>query len=209
MEPMAIGDDRGSWKSGLCSCCRFGCCHPALCCAVFFPFALMGQLLTRMKMTWLGQESSSLNEYKKTFKITVAITIVQLVAYAVLSCQPNQMVVEPDGSIEVIPNDNCTKTRYSTGVAVQVAFAIYQIYVMIKLRSNIRARHNIPEDYCPVCEDLCCVVFCGCCASVQMAHQTANYNTVSGSCCTDTGLPPGVECEVDIQSAQRANAEMI
>merc|ERR1712226_255162 len=67
---------KGGWKSGLCSCCKYGCCHPALwigCCCT--PI-LMGHILTRMKMTWTGEPSSTTtttttisndDEYKKTF----------------------------------------------------------------------------------------------------------------------------------------------
>ena len=36
--------NRGSWKSGLFGCCKYGCCHPALCCTIFAPTILMGQV---------------------------------------------------------------------------------------------------------------------------------------------------------------------
>ena len=34
----------GSWKLELCSCCKYGCCHPALLCGFFCPAILMGQV---------------------------------------------------------------------------------------------------------------------------------------------------------------------
>jgi hypothetical protein len=34
----------GSWKSGLFSCCKYGCFHPALLCGCCFPTILMGQV---------------------------------------------------------------------------------------------------------------------------------------------------------------------
>jgi hypothetical protein len=37
---------QGSWKSGLFSCCKYGCFHPALLCGWCFPTILMGQVRT-------------------------------------------------------------------------------------------------------------------------------------------------------------------
>ena len=34
----------GSWKSGLCSCCKYGCCHSALLWGCCFSTILMGQV---------------------------------------------------------------------------------------------------------------------------------------------------------------------
>jgi hypothetical protein len=43
----------GKWKDGLCSCFRYGLFHPHLWNAWLCPQILLGQLLVRMKMTWL------------------------------------------------------------------------------------------------------------------------------------------------------------
>ena len=36
--------NHGTWNSGLCACCKYGCCHPALWCACCFPMLFMGQV---------------------------------------------------------------------------------------------------------------------------------------------------------------------
>eukprot|EP00956_Cyclotella_meneghiniana_P002035 scaffold2256_cov73-Cyclotella_meneghiniana.AAC.4 len=45
----------GVWRDDLCNCCAHGPCHPAFLNGWFCRSILIGQLLTRMKMTWLGQ----------------------------------------------------------------------------------------------------------------------------------------------------------
>jgi len=82
-----INTHTGRWKSGLCSCCQYGCFHPAFCCAWFFPMALMGQVLTRMKRTWYGTRSTPPSEeYKKTFGIVVIIWICYILLCFVFYC---------------------------------------------------------------------------------------------------------------------------
>ena len=36
--------EAGSWKSGLCCCCKYGCCHSALLWGCCFSTILMGQV---------------------------------------------------------------------------------------------------------------------------------------------------------------------
>jgi hypothetical protein len=59
---------QGSWKSGLFSCCKYGCFHPALLCGWCFPTILMGQVRTYIilfvfffprEMAWLIIPSTS------------------------------------------------------------------------------------------------------------------------------------------------------
>merc|ERR1712238_64048 len=84
-----INTHTGRWNSGLCSCCQYGCFHPALCCAWFFPMVLMGQVLTRMKITWYGHRSTPPSEeYKKTFGTVVTIWICYILLCSVFYCPP-------------------------------------------------------------------------------------------------------------------------
>lgn len=51
----------GKWRDNLFDCFHYGLFHPVLWCACLFKPCLMGQLLTRMKMSWLGHRSHKLN----------------------------------------------------------------------------------------------------------------------------------------------------
>ena len=54
-----VNPPRGIWRDGLCDCFRFGPFHPHLLFALFLKPILMGQLLTRMKMTWIGRRTNA------------------------------------------------------------------------------------------------------------------------------------------------------
>eukprot|EP00978_Attheya_sp_CCMP212_P021762 scaffold63993_cov49-Attheya_sp.AAC.1 len=58
-----------------------------------------------------------------------------------------------------------------------------------KTRENLREKFSIPEEHCIGCEDLCCSVFCNCCAIAQMSRHTGEHETYPGVFFTDTGLP--------------------
>ena len=194
----------GHWRDGLCHCCTLGCCHPSLCCAWCCPQLLMGQVLTRMKLSWLGNPTSAWNH---TFKRVVMVVVIYFILSSYLSPPPIVMVENDDDEIGY-ENDPLS------GVAegddeyyyypewkrqcynfVSFAFGVYSLVVMIKLRSYIRSQSQIPESI--VCEDCCCVFFCGCCTVAQMARHTANYEEIeetqgiccTGTCCSSTGLP--------------------
>ncbi len=52
------GIPRGIWRDGLCDCCKFGIFHPHYLFALFLKPILLGQLLTRMKMTYIGRRTN-------------------------------------------------------------------------------------------------------------------------------------------------------
>jgi Cys-rich protein (TIGR01571 family) len=185
------------WKSGLCSCCRYGLFHPALLNAVFLPPILMGQMLTRMKLTWAGTPSSQLEEYKNTFKTVIGIAIAQWAIYAFFYC-PLETFEETDDDkigLKAVPNDDCPLWKNLLATWTQYIFGVYVFIVMVRLRYAIRAKYNIPEQNCIGCEDCCCIFFCGCLSSVQMAHQTTDYDLIRATCLTSNGLPPGVDSD--------------
>jgi len=188
----------GRWKSGLFSCCQYGCFHPALCCAWFFPMVLMGQLLTRMKITWLGDRSTPPSEeYKKTFCTVVTIWICYIVICSFFYCPRTVQTTTIDNKLgdifgNMIADDDCPLWKQNVVNIITIVFGLYTLIVMIRLRMAIRTKYNIPEDCCIGCEDCCCIFFCGCLSSIQMAHQTTNYEEVRAICCNSTGLPPTI-----------------
>ena len=93
-----------SRQDGLCDCGRFGCCHPACCNAYFcplsecslrapsglrarrvpdvcrcavFPTVLLGQVLTRLKLTWYAEEGTAA-QTANTFRILTIVAVVSL-----------------------------------------------------------------------------------------------------------------------------------
>jgi len=183
----------GRWKSGLCSCFQHGICHPALCCACFFPTVLYAQLLTRMKMTWLGEPTSASEEYKKTFSIVLGIAIANILVQTFIGCSLSDVVVTDDGEFTEVQNDECDPWNSIVGDICNVLFGVYVLVIMIRLRMAIRKKYNIREENCKGCEDFCCVFFCGCLSAVQMADQTTDYERLPGMCFSVTGLPPSTE----------------
>ena len=202
----------GRWKDGLCDCFTYGCCHPSLWCAWCCPQLLMGQVLTRMKLSWVGDPTDGASgEWRQTFKRVVMI----VVAYFFLSSYlgpPPTVVVETDDDIvgyEEMPlgdSEYPTWKKQSYDI-VNLAFGLYSLIVMIKLRSYIRSQYRIPESTsCGAFEDCCCVFWCGCCTVAQMARHTANYDDAQGICCTGaccspTGLPEGTGEESPLVAA--------
>mmetsp|Transcript_21968 Transcript_21968/g.24689 ORF Transcript_21968/g.24689 Transcript_21968/m.24689 type:complete len:236 (-) Transcript_21968:209-916(-) len=164
-----INTRTGRWKSGLCSCCQYGCFHPAFCCAWFFPMVLMGQVL-------IG--------------IVVTFWICYILLCSVLYCPPTPIDYHDD----VVDDDtdpDCPVWKQLVFNTLTSVFGLYTLIVMIRLRRAIRTKYNIPEGCCLGCEDCCCIFFCGCLSSIQMAHQTANYEEVGQAmCCNSTGLLP-------------------
>lgn len=75
------------------------------------------------------------------------------------------------------------------GGIVGLVFFVYFMYILIKTRSVVRSRYNIPEKNCDGCEDCMCAFFCGPCVVNQMADHTADYNRHNALCCSATGIP--------------------
>jgi len=185
----AAKKDVGAWKSGLWNCFEYGICHKALLCAVCFPPLLVGQLLTRMKMTWSGIPSSDSEEFKKTFRIVLVLSICYYLIDTIFSCM-EELPVEVDGEITMVLNEDCPSWKANLSFWAAGSFGVYIFVVMIRLRMAIRQKYNIPQENCGVCEDCCCMYFCGCCSLVQMAKQTADYEKEEAFCLSTTGLSP-------------------
>mmetsp|Transcript_899 Transcript_899/g.1423 ORF Transcript_899/g.1423 Transcript_899/m.1423 type:complete len:323 (+) Transcript_899:149-1117(+) len=166
-------NNTGVWKDGLCDCCSEGCCHPSLCNSMFFRQILMGQVLTRMRMTWCGNRASR-DEYKKTFSTLLVLTISYWIFWWFFHCHDH--------------GRNCYGPRQYIMNVVNFVWVVYTMVVMIKLRKAVRDRYKIPQKHCRGCEDCCCVFFCSCCTMAQLARQTADYNQQRAYCCTETGL---------------------
>ncbi|CAB9513444.1 expressed unknown protein [Seminavis robusta] len=180
---MTSGDPRaprGVWKDNIFDCCILGPCHASLWCAMCFPQFLMGQVLTRMNMSWLaGRDSPTAKQ--TTFRNVVRVVVIYWIVATIVAPE-----VDADG--EII-SANTDPTKLALYQLVNAAFSLYCLIVLIKLRIAVRERYSIPTSFCPSpVEDVCCVCFCGCCTVAQLARQTANYHQHDAKCCSKNGL---------------------
>lgn len=150
-----------TWRHGLCDCFStffqplfwMGCCCTPL---------VYGQVMTRMRLDWLGQPDR-VHAGAKTFGIVSLLFI----AYLSLSL---------------------------VGICfVGLAFFIYSMVAFTRARSEVRRRFRIPAYILGCCngglEDCCCIFWCGCCSSIQMARHTHNEDKYPYEPCAPNGLP--------------------
>eukprot|EP00571_Detonula_confervacea_P012178 CAMPEP_0172296826 /NCGR_PEP_ID=MMETSP1058-20130122/22_1 /TAXON_ID=83371 /ORGANISM="Detonula confervacea, Strain CCMP 353" /LENGTH=263 /DNA_ID=CAMNT_0013005887 /DNA_START=174 /DNA_END=965 /DNA_ORIENTATION=+ len=175
----------GHWKDSLCDCCQLGCCHPVFWNAYCCPLILLGQVMTRLKLTWLAKDGS-IAQTTRTFRTMVAITVGWISLRLILNIvQAQNAPLDENGQ----PTD-AYLYYVGTSWALSVIFIIFIVGVVAKTRQRIRQTYGIPEQSCGGCEDCCCAYWCTCCTISQMARHTADYETYAGQCCSDTGLPP-------------------
>ena len=139
----------------------------------------MAQIISRMQLTWLG-EPGSLYRTSKAFSVIVVLVVSYMFYSFAL-----ELAAMPYAQGEIptlIPG------LKFLGI---ILFSVYSLYSLCRTRENVRARYQIPETYCVGCEDLCCSMFCSCCATAQMLRHTGEYETHPGTCFTKTGHPAG------------------
>ena len=153
----------GIWRDGLCDCCRFGPFHPSLLNSLFFRPFIMGQLMTRMKMTWLGFRTRSNAEgnlnmndsrievdgrYKVTFR---NIAIVTVLFYVVTTFTATPTQVDPKDISSMPTYDDLSdvdKVKYTINSGTSALFGVFMFYLLIQLRATLRHVYSIPEESC-------------------------------------------------------------
>mmetsp|Transcript_15222 Transcript_15222/g.35216 ORF Transcript_15222/g.35216 Transcript_15222/m.35216 type:complete len:268 (-) Transcript_15222:174-977(-) len=174
----------GRWKDGLCDCCMFGCCHPALWMGICCRLALLGQVQNRLRLNWLGERANPGDQ--SPFKVLLGISIFAMV-WSQLFSSLLKGYIDPSTGLPI--EGSPYWAIYAVNLAFSCAVGIFSIYVILKTRQHIRESSGIPEESCQGCEDCCCAFWCGCCTVTQMARQTAEYETYVAQCCSETGLP--------------------
>jgi Cys-rich protein (TIGR01571 family) len=157
----------GRWKDDIFACTRYGIFHPSFVYACCCPLVLLGQVMTRLKLNWMGDEAP-MEEWTKTFRNLIYVTII----FAVLST--------------ILAPTDPSKDSSALGNFVNFIYTIYSIMTMMKVQRLVRARNNIPEEI-PY-EDCLASTFCGCCTVSQLARQTANYDIEEGDFFSPNGL---------------------
>lgn len=150
----------GHWRDGLFDCFRFGCCHPHFCNSWCFQPFIIGQILTRMKMTWLGRRTIAVDEsWRKTFRNLAAAAVVYYVLMALTQTSP-----EVETLFDDVDDDDLNNLKHMhfivhppTGIdlvkqqlhrLIQTGFGLYIIYLLVQLRAAMRHTYSIPEKNC-------------------------------------------------------------
>ena len=149
--PNTTGEDKiptGAWRDALCDCCQFGPCHPSLLIACFCRPILVAQLLTRMKMTWLGQRThfrnSSVNlsdsrtevdqRWKRTFCNVILVLVLSVVLLTIVFPAP---VLDDPTDPDAYDNLSFEEQRNLTiNKMLSALFGFYFFYTMVQLRGN-------------------------------------------------------------------------
>lgn len=185
---------RGVWKDGLCDCCSLGPCHASFWCAWCCPQIAMAQVLTRMKMSWLGERNSA--QASNTFRMTVCVVIAYYVVSSILAPPKPipQITGEGDDDLNIQVEwiqPHVNGLQLLLYYMVNIAFGLYSLIVLVKLRAAVRERYSLPNlTPCgDTLEDIFCACCCGCCTVSQLARHTADYHERRAVCCSSTGLP--------------------
>lgn len=151
----------------------------------------MGQVLTRMRMNWLGSPAPEF-DWQLTFRRIAIIVVVYYLLSMLLYPNQTEVITSEDGTATVIEYEGPLWKTILYNI-LSTSFGLFTLIVMMRLRAAVRAKYEIPAKHCGGLEDCCCVFFCGCCTVSQMARQTANYDEIRAVCCSDNGLPASMQ----------------
>ena len=114
-------------------CCKYGCCHPLLCCACWCDTCAMGQIMQRLGLDYGGQpiipgHERSMTTYRFVFLMTVGAMVIDYISLGL-------------GSL---------------------ALLVYLLIIAINTRRYLRRKYNIPTGCCGECEgefQILCLAF--------------------------------------------------
>jgi Cys-rich protein (TIGR01571 family) len=176
----------GAWRDGLCDCFSHGLIHPMLWNACYCRLILIGQVMHRLKLTWLGNESTNAAQSKATFRICLSIALVYFFINNIFfyHAMATLFAFDEDGQLKDTDDDWGIVHSW-----LGFFLAIFMVILVTKTRKHVRLKYGIPEAGCAGCEDFCCSLWCNCCTVAQLARHTADYSTYAGLCCSETGVP--------------------
>jgi Cys-rich protein (TIGR01571 family) len=185
----------GRFRDGLCDCLSLGCCHPQCCLTFWCAGCALGQVLSRMKLSWLANERSvAEGSGISTHKVFVFIVTTYFVVVGIFNLIVNN--VTEDKSRAGLSDLNEVQPEWLRSIIVIralfiTAYWLLLLIVTMKLRAYVRAKYHIRVKSCGRLEDCCCTIWCLGCTICQVARHTADYRTYKGACCTDDGLVHG------------------
>jgi Cys-rich protein (TIGR01571 family) len=175
---------KGQWKDGIFSCFRLGLCHPSVCNAWVCPQILLGQILTRLNMSWLATPSQGKSP-QMARKLCALLVLVGV--YELFLARP--VLDGPIGETgQVFVRQSLLQTFSQVlYLLMSISSSLYGVLVVVKLRAMVRLEYGIPTGRLGSWEDVVYVCCCNCCVMSQLARQTADYDDTPASCCSPTG----------------------
>ena len=157
------GTPIGGWRTRLYSCCDV-LTQSTFWMGFFCPCIQIAQLITRLNLTWNGQEgapeltSLSYNRLILALIFTMATLIVPVMG----------------------------------GLCLMVYYVVVVVSIGSHVRRYMRHKYKIPATlptrYGDRIDDYCMMLCCSCCSSIQMARHTHDDKEYPGHGCTTTGL---------------------
>ncbi len=181
----------GQWRDDLCDCLRFGPFHPSFICGWCMPQLLNAQIMTRLKLDWLGLEATEEGR-KNTYRNVVIVILLYFFLSNVFNV-PSPTIESNENGQFVVTSPPPSPILVAINNVINISFTAYTIIAMMRARKYIRLKYRIPETYCHGCEDFCCAFWCGCCTVSQMARHTADYAKQRAAWCSTDGLHTDVD----------------
>mmetsp|Transcript_7444 Transcript_7444/g.16115 ORF Transcript_7444/g.16115 Transcript_7444/m.16115 type:complete len:438 (-) Transcript_7444:55-1368(-) len=193
----------GEWRVGICRS-FFYKCHEGdmvmICLSVILlPQLVLSQVMTRMRLNWLGIPDHHSNpipkEYidydAKTFFTVMAIIftyniIVGLIDYFM----PSHHTYYLDTGSPSIQRNPTASVLVSF---LNFSLLAYTILILVRTRAFVRKRYSISEAQWSCtegCEDVVCAVALPLCTTTQMLRHTADHDNDEYWCLSATGLSP-------------------
>jgi len=151
----------GQFHCSLFSCLQYGLFHPLALYTFLCPLLLLGQIMTRLKVTWYGRKSDITDiddsSWINTFRIHLHITLISIASF-----------------LFTFPSRICT--------IIVFLISLYTIYLTITIRYKVREQYHIEEEY--PCEDFIMAFMCPCCTVNQLAHEIMDYDIEEAQCCS-------------------------
>lgn len=153
----------GEWRTTLCSCCDV-LTQSTFWMALFCPPILMAQLITRLGLTWNGRPGPP-EETSLSYNRIVLSLVITLVFW---------------------------KIPFLGLILLLGFYLVVVVYIGSQVRAYMRQKYKVPNTLPTRCgqrvDDVCFMLLCGCCSSIQMARHTHDDKEYPGHGCTTTGL---------------------
>jgi hypothetical protein len=153
--------------------------------AIWCNMVLLGQVMTRMNLDWIGSPIGNRTGTWSPFKIMVTVT-------AVYFFGTSFFVILFDG------NNSISVLLTTLRLVFTSAVFLYALVAKIRTRAYIRRKYGVRPSVCSGCgccgcgsgcDDFCASYLCSCLTTAQMDRHTADYDKYAGDCCSANGLP--------------------
>ncbi len=157
----------GKWRYDIFSCCDT-CSSGMFWMTWCLHYIAVGQLLQRMKLNFLGSESSE-SSYKHTCVIWTVVAAFTWTIGLIFS-------------------------GISEGYSIVILYIFAGFLALVALtqaRFHMRQKYSIPADCCAdsgCLSDCCCMYWCSCCGVIQMMRHTHDEKKYVYNCTSQTGL---------------------